>query len=55
MKKRTTEYHFAGLAALLLFGVFAICVALVLVCSVLVGLILLSVMLPLMRITSMIG
>ena len=30
MKKRTTEYHFAGLAALLLFGVFAICVALVL-------------------------
>lgn len=30
MKKRTTEYHFAGLAALLLFGVFAVCVALVL-------------------------
>ena len=30
MKKRTTEYHFAGLAALLLFGVFAACIALVL-------------------------
>ena len=30
MKKRTTEYHFAGLAALLLFGVFAVCVAIVL-------------------------
>ena len=33
MKKRATEYHFAGLAALLLFGVFAACVALVLLVS----------------------
>ena len=31
MKKRTTEYHFDGLAALLLFGVFAACVALILI------------------------
>lgn len=30
MKKRKTEYHFAGLAALLLFGVFAVCVTIVL-------------------------
>lgn len=30
MKKRATEYHFAGLAALLLFSVFAVCIALVL-------------------------
>ena len=30
MKKRGTEYHFDGLAALLLFGVFAACVALIL-------------------------
>lgn len=30
MKKRVTEYHFAGLAALLLFGVFAVCIAIVL-------------------------
>ena len=30
MKKRTTENYFAGLAALLLFGVFAVCVAIVL-------------------------
>lgn len=33
MKRRTTEYHFDGLAALLLFGVFAACVALVLLFS----------------------
>ena len=30
MKKRAREYHFGSLAALLLFGVFAVCVALVL-------------------------
>lgn len=31
MKKKSTEYHFSGLAALLLFGVFATCVAMVLI------------------------
>ena len=30
MKKRVSEYHFDGLAALLLFGVFAVCVMIVL-------------------------
>ena len=30
MKKKSTEYHFDSLAALLLFGVFAVCVAMVL-------------------------
>lgn len=34
MKKRVTEYHFASLAALLLFGVFAVCVAVVLLIGV---------------------
>ncbi|MBD5515739.1 MAG: DUF4860 domain-containing protein [Lachnospiraceae bacterium] len=34
MKKRVTEYHFASLAALLLFGVFAVCVAMVLLIGV---------------------
>ncbi len=30
MKKRTTQHHIDGLAALLLFGIFAVCVLMVL-------------------------